>query len=148
MALLMASCRFCTTSLDVKKRCSLFSKDAVVQKLPDRFSSFVQLPVSETDGLSLYCCRKCLGTLHRVEKTTEEMRSLAKSSYSNASRFSSVTSSPTAREHSRKRVKDTSGHGASPHTTQARPAAKRALGNLGRRLTFSSLGKVKYIQCT
>ena len=66
-------------------------------------------------------------------------------SYGIATRSSSLTGSPTARENSRKRIKDTSGHGASPHTTQARPVAKRALGNLGnlgRRLTFSSLGKV------
>ncbi len=97
---------------------SLFNKDAVVQKLPDRF---VQLPVSETDGLSLYCCRKCLGTLHRVEKMTEEMRSLAISSYGIATRSSSLTGSPTARENSRK------SHG------EARPVAKRALGILDAR---------------
>ncbi len=79
-----------------------------------------------------------------VEKMTEEMRSLARSSYSEAgyvlSGSSRPTGSPTARVNSRKRIKDTSGQGTSPNSTQARPVAKRALGTLGRRLTYSTLG--------
>ena len=51
-----------------------------------------------------------------MEKTTEEMKSLANSSYSKAGYAPPVNSSPLSRESSRKRVKDTSGDTASPHT--------------------------------
>ncbi len=141
MALQMVLCRFCSTSLDGTHTCALFSKDALAKSLPERFSNLVQLPVSESDGLSPYSCRKCVGRLNSVLVFTKEMRYLAQSSYNEAGCLpsSSSTGSPTARVNSRKRTKDTSGQGTSPHTTQARPAAKRVLGTLGRRLTYSTL---------
>ena len=154
----LASCRFCSTSLTTKHRCALFSKDALEKNLPERFSRLVQLPVSRNDGLSMYCCRRCVGKLNTVEKVTEEMRSVARTSYglppastasSSTSRLPSVTvlgGSPTSRTGSRKRVKDTSGEEASPHTVQARPVTKRALGAQGRRLTYSTLGKDLHVQ--
>ena len=48
-----------------------------------------------------------------MEKTIEEMKSLANSSYSKAGCAPPVNTSPLSREHSRKRVKDTSGDRAS-----------------------------------
>lgn len=142
----MAVCRFCSTCLDAKHRYALFSKDAVEKNLPEKFSKLLQLPVSAEDGLSLYYCRKCVGKLNSIEKSIAEMRSLASSSYSKAGyghsprsgASNTCTGSPRAQSNSRKRVKDTSGLGASPHTTQARPVAKRALGASGRRLTYSA----------
>ena len=56
----------------------------IEKDLPGRFSRLLQLPVSRDDGLSVYCCRKCVGRLNSVEKTIEEMKSLANSSYSKA----------------------------------------------------------------
>ncbi len=67
--------------------------------------------------------------------------SLDKFSY-NSETSHAITNSPTAR------VKDTSGERVSPHTIQARPKPKHALGALGRRLTFnidSGKGKRKRI---
>ena len=99
----------------------------------------------------MYYCRTCVGDLNTVEKVTEEMRSLARTSYglppastasSSTGTLPSVTvlgGSPTSRTGSRKRVKDTSGEEASPHTVQARPVTKHALGAEGRRLTHSTL---------
>ena len=91
---------------------------SIAQKkdIPGRFSRLLQLPVSHDDGLSVYCCRKCVGRLNSVEKTIEEMKSLANSSYSKAGYAPPVNSSPLSRERSRKRVKDTSSNTASPHT--------------------------------
>ena len=139
----MAACRFCCTCLDAMHRYGLFSLDAMWKDIPGRFSKLLQLPVTPKDGLSKYYCRKCISKLNSVEKTIAEMRSLASSCYRKAGYdqpppCSSSSSPTTAREHTRKRVKDTSGDGASPHTTQARPPAKRTLGALGRRLTFDS----------
>ena len=50
-----------------------------------------------------------------MEKTIEEMKSLANSSYSKAGYAPRVNSSPLSRERSKKRVKDTSGDTTSPH---------------------------------
>ena len=108
--------RFCGALLDEKHRSDLFSTIALEKDLPGRFSRLLQLPVSRDDGLSVYCCRKCVGRLNSVEKTIEEMKSLANSSYSKAGYAPPVNSSPLSRERSRKRVKDTSGDTASPHT--------------------------------
>ena len=56
-----------------------------------------------------------MGRLNSVEiKTTEEMKSIANSSYSKAGYAPPVN--PLSRERSRKRVKDTSSDTASPHT--------------------------------
>ena len=80
----MAACRFCGALLDEKHRSGLFSSTALEKDLPGRFSRLLQLPVSRDDGLSVYCCRKCVRRLNSVEKTIEEMKSLANSSYSKA----------------------------------------------------------------
>ena len=80
----MAACRFCGALLDEKHTSGLFSTITLDKDLPGRFSRLLQLPISRDDGLSVYCCRKCVGRLNSVEKTIEEMKSLANSSYSKA----------------------------------------------------------------
>ena len=90
----MAACRFCGALLDEKHRPDLFSIIALDKNLPGRFSRLLQLPVSRDDGLSVYCCRKYVGRLNSLEKTTEEMKSLANSSYSKAGYAPPVNSSP------------------------------------------------------
>ena len=90
----MAACRFCGALLHEKHRLDLFSTIALEKDLPGRFSRLLQLPVSGDDGLSVYCCRKCVGRLNSVEKTIEEMKSLANSSYSKAGYAPPVNSSP------------------------------------------------------
>ena len=80
--------------LDEKHRSDLFSTIALEKDLPGRFSRLLQLPVSRDDGLSVYCCRKCVGRLNSVEKTIKEMKSLANSSYSKAGYAPPVNSSP------------------------------------------------------
>ena len=65
-----------------------------------------------------------MGRLNSVEKTIEEMKSPANSSYSKGGYAPPVSSSPLSRERSRKRVKDMSGDRASPHTALAHPVAK------------------------
>ena len=87
----MAACRLCGALLDEKHRPDLFSTITLEKNLPGRFS---QLLVSRDDGLSVYCCRKCVGKLNSVEKTIEEMKSLANSSYSKAGYAPPVNSSP------------------------------------------------------
>ena len=96
--------------------------------------------------------------LNTVEQVTdlEEIRSLARNNYelppastasSSTGTLPSVTvlgGSPTSRTGSRKRVKDTSGEEASPHTVKARSVIKHALGAKGRRLTYSTLGNEQY----
>ena len=112
----MAACRFCKALLDEKPRSGLFSTITVEKDLPGRFSRLLQLPVSCDNGLSVYCCRKCVGRLNSVEKTIEEMKSFANSSYCKAGYAPAVNPSPLSREHCRKRAKDTSSDKASPHT--------------------------------
>ena len=80
----MAACRFCGALLDEKHRSGLFITIALEKDLPERFSRLLQLPVSRDDGLSVYCCRKCVRRLNSVEKTVEEMKSLADSSSATA----------------------------------------------------------------
>jgi len=85
------SCRFCCTLLDAQHSYSLFSKVCSGKNVAERFRNLLELPVSPTDGLSMYYCRACFSRLTRVEKTLEEMRSLARSSYSKARSSSQVT---------------------------------------------------------
>ena len=83
----------CGALLNEKHRFDFFSTIALEKDLPGRFSRLLQLPVSRDDGLSIYCCRKCVGRLNSVEKTIGEMKSLANSSYSKAGYAPPVNSS-------------------------------------------------------
>ena len=116
----MAACRFCGALLDEKYTSGLFSTIALEKDLPGRFSRLLQLPVSRDGGLSVYCCRKCVGRLNSVENTIEEMKFLANSSNSKTDYAPPVSSSPLFRERYRKRVKDTNGDTASHCTGSSR----------------------------
>ena len=52
---------FCGALLDEKHRSDLFSTIALEKDLSGRFSRLLKLPFSRDDGLSVYCCRKCVG---------------------------------------------------------------------------------------
>ena len=104
----------------------------------------MQLPVSDSDGLSSYLCRGCMSKFNTVESKLESFRSLAKAGYEKGRQESQGPTAsfcginpPLASPAARKRTKDTSGLEASPHTAQARPLANRfTVGVPGRRLAF------------
>ena len=87
----MVACRLCGALLDKKHISGLFSSTTLEKDLPGRFSRLLQLP---DDKLSVYCCRKCVGRLNSMEKTIDEMKSLANSCYSKAGYVPPVNSSP------------------------------------------------------
>jgi len=118
---------------------ALFSSASKTTDFPGWLSRIIDLPVTANDGLSHYICRPC----NRKFVAAESFRSSAKRSYERKGFHVSVSVSlqsspkvpPVAT--SRKRVKDTSGIDASPHTSRARPLAKRSTtGVPGRRLAF------------
>ena len=127
-------CRFCGNTVLPTLSVALFTKDGLDKDLSGRISRVVDLPVSRQDGLSLYLCRPCMRKL----QTAETFRCMAKSSYEKQGYNKPAPPSHSPVVHgSRKRMKDTSGFKASPHTSQARPQAKRCtLSVSGRRLTF------------
>lgn len=108
--------------------------------LAERLSIVMDVPVSQNDGLSQYICRPC----NRKFLAAESLRVLAKASYDkcravlSGSRSVHVGSPKSSKVAPRKRSKDTSGVGVSPHTHSARPSAKRqTVGTSGqRRLSF------------
>ena len=108
---------------------------------PGRLSRIIDLPVTADDGLSQHICRPC----NRKFIAAESFRSSAKTSYERKGFHVSVLGSPQSSPKvpsvasicTRKRTKDTSGIGASPYTSKARPLAKRSTtGVPGRRLAF------------
>ena len=134
-----ALCRICSTSL-TKQSISLFSRECIASDsgLAERLSRVIDVPVIANDGLSQHICRPC----NRKFVSAESFRVLAKASYeknrtSLPRPLTGVTGSPKSTHASRKRSKDTSGVGVSPHTQQVRPTAKRqTVGASGRRLCF------------
>ena len=90
-----------------------------------------------SDGLSLHICRACMNKFLSIESKLEAFRCIAKSGYEKSHCQKASFSSP--RGAARKRIKDTSGVEASPHTVHSRPVAKRlTVGAPGRRLAFSN----------
>ena len=72
-----------------------------------------------------------------VESKLEAFRCIAKSGYEKGHCQKASFSSPRAA--ARKRIKDTNGVEASPHTVHSRPVAKcLTVGAPGRRLAFSN----------
>ena len=132
------SCRICCSFVSSTHCIALFSKDSKTSGLAERLSRVTDVPVVPKDGLSQHICRPC----NRKFQAAESLRALARASYekSRASRpLTGVTGSPKSSRvmAPRKRSKDTSGVGVSPHTHQARPTAKRqTVGASGRRLCF------------
>ena len=98
--------------------------------------------MAPNDGFSKFICRPC----NRKFLSAESFRALAKASYDKSRVSLSSSSSPKSSQVqvTRKRPKDTSGVGASPHTNQSRPVAKcQTVGVPGRRLNFSVRDKCK-----
>ena len=155
-----ALCRICSTSL-TKQSISLFSRECIASDsgLAERLSRVIDVPVIANDGLSQHICRPC----NRKFVSAESFRVLAKASYeknrtslakasyeknrtSLPRPLTGVTGSPKSTHASRKRSKDTSGVGVSPHTQQVRPTAKRqTVGASGRRLCFRVQDESKII---
>eukprot|EP00731_Ephydatia_muelleri_P029160 Em0020g804a len=102
----------------------LFSSVSLASGLADRLSRVVDAPVAADDGQSRFICRSC-----KIKfMAAESFRTIAKETYQKNNGSLKFNLSGTGR----KRTKNTSGPGASPHTNQCRPVAKRS----GRRLTY------------
>lgn len=127
-------CRFCGNTVLPTLSVGLFTQDGLDKDLPGRISRVIELPVSSEDGLSPHLCRPCM----RKFQSAETFRSMAKSSYEKQGYSGPAPPLHSPRGHGyKKRMKDTSGFEASPHTAQARPPAKRStLVVSGRRLAF------------
>ncbi len=136
------NCRICSSCVSSKHSIALFSRKDKSLDIADRLSRVIGMPVVQNDGHSWYLCRPC----NRKFLSAEALIKLAKASYEK-----SIPSLPTPRtpptvstsisyragDGPRKRTKDTSGDGISPHTQRARPTAKRqTVGSSGRRLAF------------
>eukprot|EP00731_Ephydatia_muelleri_P018835 Em0011g875a len=93
---------------------------ATESRLADRLS----VPVAADDSQSRFICRSCKNKF----MAAESFRTTAKETYQNNNGSLEFILSGTGR----KRAKNTSSPGASPHTNQCRPVAKRS----GRRLTY------------
>ena len=128
-----ALCRICSRSVISKHSVALFSRSGVAERL----SRVINSPVVAISGHSEYICRPC----NRKFLAAEAFIVLAKSS-NEKQQLPSITSGHpsavvTGTTTPRKRAKDTSGAGASPHTQVCRPAPKRqTVAGYGRRLNF------------
>ncbi len=139
-------CRICSNFMDPKHSISLVTRECTASGsgISERLSRVTDVPIAPNDGLSQHICRPC----NRKFISAESFRILAKASYeknraSLPRPLTGVTGSPNS---SRKRSKDTSGVGVSPHTHQARPTAKRqTVGASGRRLCFHVQDESKII---
>ncbi len=138
------SCRICSNFVSSSHCIAVFSRTSCIA---ERLSRVTDVPVTLNDGLSKHICRPC----NRKFLSAESFRVLAKTSYEKRGtplpRPTGVTGSPKSARGvaPRKRTKDTSGVGVSPHTHQVRPSAKRQTvgGASGRRLCFSVQDKSK-----
>ena len=83
-------CRLCCSSSSSTRCSALFSKEAIQRDLPGRLSNLLQLPVSDSDGLSSYLCRSCMGKFTTVESKLESFRSMAKAGYEKGRQESQV----------------------------------------------------------
>ena len=125
------SCRICCSFVSSTHCIALFSRECKRSGLAERLSRVIDAP---NDGVSQYICRPC----NRKFLSAESFRVLAKTSYDKSRgalpRPSSVGSPKSSEVAPRKRSKDTSGVGVSPHTRTARPSAKRqTVGASGQR---------------
>ena len=83
-------CHLCCSSSSSTRCSALFSKEAIQRDLPGRLSNLLQLPVSDSDGLSSYLCRSCMGKFTTVESKLESFRSMAKAGYEKGRQESQV----------------------------------------------------------
>ena len=123
------SCRICSNAVTRTHSIALFSRESLASGLADRLSRVVDVPVAADDGQSRFICRTC----KKKFLSAESFRTTAKETYQKNNGSLELFLSGTGR----KRTKDTSDPGASPHTSQCRPVAKRLTAERpGRRLTY------------
>ena len=122
----------CSTSYKNRRYKHLFSSKALKEDIPGRLSLALDLPVSDSDGLSKIVCLSCIKNI----KSIEVFRLLARRSYQKQVSKEQLPSSPV-RSAPKKRTKDTSGSDASPFTVSSRPSAKSTVGVRGKRLAFT-----------
>ena len=112
-------CRLCQSSSPSDTAVNLFSQTAAEQRLPDRITDLLDVPVARADGLPGHICCKCKRKLEHLEKAAEELenfRSETKNTYSTLA----------LKRNELKRTKETSSSiGVSPDTLKARPPAKK-----------------------
>ena len=141
-------CRICSNFVDCKHSISLFSRECLASGLAERLSKVTDVPVTPNDGLSQHICRPC----NRKFISAESFRILAKASYeknrtSLPRPLTGVTGSPKSTRSSRKRSKDTSGVGVSPHThiRSDQQLSGRLLGRLEGRSVSVSVSRMRVI---
>ncbi|KAL5500465.1 hypothetical protein EMCRGX_G012030 [Ephydatia muelleri] len=135
MATTSKSCRICGNALSPTHFIALFSGESLASDLANRLSKVADVPMAPDDGLSRFICRSCK---HKLV-SGECFRTTARASYEkNKDTLISTGSAMDSQvQVTNKRNKDTSGPGASPHTRQCRPVAKRLTPeHPGRRLTY------------
>ena len=142
MATTSKSCRICGSVVSPTHCVALFSRESLASDLADRLSKLADVPVAPDDGLSRFMCRSCKNKL----VSAEYFRTTAKASYEKNKDTLIATGSAMGSlvQVTNKRTKDTSGPGASPHTRQCRPVAKRPTPeHPGRRLTYPNCDNCK-----
>ena len=115
MASRLVVCRLSFSQVVPKHSVALFSKGAIHADLAGRFCRLAQVPVSEDDGHSKYLCKICKNRFTSLVAKLQSFSSMAKP----------VGSPRQLTPSCRKRVRDTSGVGVSPHTAQGRQRSKR-----------------------
>ena len=119
------SCRICGSIVSPTHCIALFSSrwESLASGFADRLSKVADVPVAPDDGLSKFICRICNRKLLSAESFITTAKLVIR----------------RIKPHSLAlvRTKDTSGHDASPHTSQCRPVAKQLTAERpGRRLTY------------
>ena len=143
MASKFVLCRLCcsTGAIQNRRYKHLFSSKALKEDIPGRLSLALDLPVSDSDGLSKIVCLSCIKKIESIEV----FRLLARRSYQKQVSKEQLPSSPV-RSAPKKRTKDTSGSDASPFTVSSRPSAKRStIGVRGKRLAFTPAQSRKFL---
>ena len=128
-------CRLCCRNVPDKRSVALFTRTSKNLELPRRIQDLLHVLVESDDELSAYICVFCKKRLHKLENSVSDLDDFRRQARRNVSPVTLVNVSE-------KRVKTTSGDGASPHTVCSRPAAKRWDGRDGRRMIdlFDEIG--------
>ena len=130
------SCRICCCSVSATHRVALFSRESLEARVAERLNKVIKVPVVQSDCVSNYMCRSC----NKKFLMAESFMELAMTTYTKTRVSPDLElsrSNITQIQSTRKRSKETSGDGASPHTHQVRPITKRhTSGVCGRRLDF------------
>ena len=136
------SCRICDSVLSRTHYVALFSRESLASDLANRLSKVADVPVASEDGLSRFICIPCKNKL----MSGEYFRTTAQATCEKSKDPTLIASGSNSQvQVTNKRTKDSSGPGASPHTSQCRPAAKRLTPeHPGRRLTYPDCDSCKH----